>query len=331
MSAIGGFLGLELTSLPSDEVDGVEDSCLLNTGRNALGLILEEKGIEHLWIPYYSCRVLLQPLEERKIPYTYYFLDEALGPRLDPDELGPREALLYINYFGVRTSVERSLVDRFPCLILDRCQAFFEPLPDGSTPAFFSMRKFFGVPDGAIVQNLSGKLSEEWPEDRSQDRFHHLLKRCEDGPEAAYPAFKAHEEALDDIPPRRISPLSRRVYQGIAQEKVKAQRKQNFDRLHQKLKGSNELTPLLESENIEGPLAYPYLRKGGQSLRDHLIGERIYCPTYWPRIDGDIPPVEGAWELHLQGDLVPLPIDQRYGEEEMETIIERIRAFDERQ
>ena len=44
-------------------------------------------------------------------------------------------------------------------------------------------------------------------------------------------------------------------------------------------------------------------------------------PRYWP----DMPEVDGrAWERELVDGLLPLPIDQRYGQGEMDQVAEAI-------
>jgi len=59
--------------------------------------------------------------------------------------------------------------------------------------------------------------------------------------------------------------------------------------------------------------------------------ERVEAQTvvreFFMNPPGGIPDGAGEWERRLQRDLVPLPIDQRYGEGEMGYISELIHSF----
>ena len=67
---IGGYFEWEFpinnSSFPHS--DGV----LLNSGRHALEYILKSLGeINRLWIPYYTCDVVLQPIERLGVAYSF--------------------------------------------------------------------------------------------------------------------------------------------------------------------------------------------------------------------------------------------------------------------
>lgn len=69
MKPIGGFFELEL----SFKGTGIhQHSILLNTGRNALEYILKAKRYQKLYLPYYTCDVLLEPLQRLKVEYEFY-------------------------------------------------------------------------------------------------------------------------------------------------------------------------------------------------------------------------------------------------------------------
>ena len=71
-------------------------------------------------------------------------------------------------------------------------------------------------------------------------------------------------------------------------------------------------------------MVYPYYcHKEG--LRQHLIDNKIYVAKYWPNVE------EWAGKDSVEADLaeylIPLPIDQRYGKEEMDYIIDTTKNF----
>ena len=96
---IGGYFQLELSNKGSFMHD---NGVLLNSGRNALEYILRAKGnISRLWIPYYTCDTVLEPLVKLNLPYSFYSIDEQLELQ-KLIELQQGEYILYTNYFGVK-------------------------------------------------------------------------------------------------------------------------------------------------------------------------------------------------------------------------------------
>ena len=65
-------------------------------------------------------------------------------------------------------------------------------------------------------------------------------------------------------------------------------------------------------------MVYPFMTSD-ESLRAWLIENKVFVTRYWPNVLGwcsndDI-------EYKLATRIIPLPIDQRYGEEDMKRII----------
>ena len=73
MDAIGGYFELA----DCEQVDNFphRNGVLLNTGRNALEYILRTiKQISHIYIPYFTCEVVLEPIKRLGIPYSNYHI-----------------------------------------------------------------------------------------------------------------------------------------------------------------------------------------------------------------------------------------------------------------
>ncbi len=299
MEPIGGYFGFEGmgAELP---VQGV----LLNSGRNALRWILKELGVRKVHIPFYTCPVVEQAVREEGCTVVHYPLGKDFLPAVD---FPADDWVVYNNYFGVCGDKVATLAKRHRNLIVDNAQAFYAQ-PSGRA-AFYSPRKFFGLPDGgiAVIPGREKNVSDLEP-DHSVGRLAHLFRRLEDGPEAGYAEFQEAERQLDGAPIRAMSATTRALlgccdFQGAA-----ARRRANFAFLHERLHSS---FPCALSED-DVPMAYPYVARD-PSLREKLIAQRIFVPLYWPHLASDACPV---------GGILPLPIDQRYGEADMERIVE---------
>ena len=71
---------------------------------------------------------------------------------------------------------------------------------------------------------------------------------------------------------------------------------------------------------------FPYYHKNGIALRKALAKEKIFVPTNWSNVIRDCAPE--SYEYQWAADILPLPCDQRYGNEEMQRIADVIHALE---
>lgn len=308
--SIGGYFELELPQ-------GAEyhsQAIALNTGRNALEYILRARGYKRVYLPYYSCEVLLEPFKKLGVDYTFYHINVNLEADLQPS-LNPDEAILYINYFGLKQDHVKALAQRYgKQLIVDNTQAFYARPIDG-IDTFYSCRKFFGVPDGAYLY-CDKVLDAELEQDYSWERMTHLLKRIDVSAEAAYADFREADDKLKNNPIRKMSVLTHRIMASIDYDGVAEKRRQNYLLLDKALGNKNGITLSLAADAV--PMVYPFLTTD-QQLRQRLIDNKVYVATYWPNVLDWCEYNSTACCLTQQ--LLPVTIDQRYRSEEMNRII----------
>lgn len=312
---IGGYLSLELTA----GNPFLHDTCYcVNSGRNALELILLQiQNIKKLWIPYYTCEVILEPLRNHNISYDFYAIDKNLEIA-DNLEIHSGEYLLLTNYFGIKDAYIRKMAKRYENrLIVDNAQAYFcSPLPGIYT--FYSPRKFVGIPDGGIASIDNVIDLGQYPIDSSWNRCSHLLKRLDLTAEAGYADFKHNSYTLVEQPIKQMSSLTRALLHSIDFEQIKEKRKDNFSFLHQKL-GKRNALPIGEiGKDYMCPMVYPYYSED-ENLRERLIDNKIFVATYWPNVLKWCN--VGSCEYDLAVHILPIPIDQRYTKEEMRHIV----------
>jgi hypothetical protein len=313
--AIGGYFELQL----SQGKEFYPNLIRLNTGRNALEYILKQKGYAKIYIPYFTCDVLLEPIKKLDVAYQFYSINNQLDPIID-FEIEPDACFLYTNYFGIKQEMILSLSKQIKRLIIDNSQAFFsEPLPGIDT--FYSCRKFFGVPDGAYLQ-IRKKLSKKLALDSSLNRFSHLIKSIELGIEGGYSDYKANNEALADNDIKCMSLLTQRILSGIDYEECARIRKRNFNFLHKHLQEHNLFKFDLPDDC--SPMVYPFLY-ADRDLKLHLIQKKIFVATYWPNVfkwtTGKM------YENYLARYMVPLPIDHRYNLQDMFLMLNILQKF----
>lgn len=293
--AIGGYFELELRKGEHYHKDALR----LNTARNCFEYILRARKYTKVYIPYYTCEVMLEPLKKCNVDYVFYHINDQLEPIEETYQLQPTEAFLYTNYYGLKQRcVERLAKQYGKHLIVDNAQAFFaKPLEGIDT--FYSARKFFGVADGAYLYT-DAHLDIEFEQDQSFQRMSHLLIRADIGAEAGYCDFRKNDDSLIDNPIRLMSNLTEKILCSIDYKSAKQLRRSNYMLLAEQLWLKNGIHLTMDEDAV--PMVYPYLTDD-TTLRQRLIANRIYVATYWPNMDKD-----DSFEYKLRTNLLPLPI-----------------------
>lgn len=316
MDAIGGYFSLELPLREEYHKDAIR----LNTGRNCLEYILRVRGYKKVYVPYYTCEAVMEPINKLGIPYEFYHIDVHFEIR-DRFTLKEGEALLYTNYFGLKQRYVEHLAEKTGShLIVDNTQAFYAK-PIQGIDTFYTCRKFFGVPDGAYLY-CDKELNVEIGQDYSYDRVAHLVKRIDLSAEDGFKDFRRVDDGLDNQPIRKMSKLTQRMMMGIDYEEAALRRRTNYKMLQDAIGKENNIELSLEDDAV--PMVYPYLVPV-EGLREKLIENKIFVARYWPNVlDWAI---KDDIDYLLAFQMQPLPIDQRYGNEEMEFIINKIQEL----
>lgn len=320
MSAIGGYF--ELADLVEGGRFPHNDGVLLNTGRNALEYILRSIGeVKRVYLPYYTCEVVLEPLRKLNIPYIYYRINTSFEIT---DELNPLEGEYIIanNYYGIKDAYIQKLANKYGNhLIVDCAQAFFAK-PIHGIKTFYSMRKYVGVADGGVAYlgDQSDKLVEVEEMENTDDHDSHLFKRKQFGAEVGFADYQANEKKLDYQPIRLMSFQTKWLLDHIDYDNVVARRRENYQYLHETLGDKNVLT-LPEMNAFVSPMVYPFKMKTDRNLRKELIDNKVFVARYWPNVE-EQNSFETEYDLAL--NVIPIPCDQRYGKNDMNRIIEMI-------
>lgn len=313
-NGIGGYFSLELPENKSFHPNAIA----LNTARNSLEYILRSKNYRKIYIPYYTCDVLLEPLDKLGVEFEFYSVDYSLYP-LKIYDLRKDEVFLYTNYWGLKSIFVKKLAEIYKDhLIVDNSQSFYSN-PISGIDTFYSPRKFFGVPDGAYL--YTDKFIEvELERDISVNRMSHLLKRIDLGAQSGYLDFKKSDNDLSNQPILKMSILTERILTSIDYQKIADVRIRNFKYLDSKLKGCNDCEFILEEGEV--PMVYPFLSSKGKYLRQLLIADNIFIPTYWPNVLRWVS--FESCEYFFTENMLALPIDQRLSFSDLDCIVEHI-------
>lgn len=311
MREIGGYFELDKYSMPMLH----EGAIALNCGRNTLAYLIEAKGIEKIKVPKFLCDTVREVCEKEKISISFYsitrdFLPEELTLEAD-------EWLYLVNFYGqLDNDIIRGYVEKYERVIVDHAQAYFQ-MPLENVDTLYTCRKFFGVADGGILYTDT-KLDREIPQDESFERMKFVLGRFERSASEFYAEAASNNDFFADEPIKLMSKLTENLLHGIDYEAVKQKRTRNFEILHEAFGKINPLKLTVP----QGAFMYPlYLEKGGE-IRRKLQAKKIFIPTLWPDVFEHCD--ESELEYDYAKNILPIPVDQRYDEEDMKYIMEEI-------
>lgn len=199
-----------------------------------------------------------------------------------------------------------------PNIIVDNAQAYFQEPIDGFE-TLYTCRKFFGVPDGAVL--YTDKQIEINEVDQSYTRMHFLLGRYEKTAGEFYQEYVDNNHLFKDEPIKRMSRLTENLLHGLDYELVKTRRTENFAYLHEQFKAVNQLKLICPS----GAFMYPLYLPNGAEIRKKLQAHKIFIPTLWPAVFNICD--EGELEYNMAKNILPIPVDQRYTIDDMNYIV----------
>lgn len=305
-------------------------------------------------LPAYMCDTVFFPFERAGWELHFYHINRELAA--GEEELRGkieqvRPGLLFIHpYYGADTwKPMRPLLLKWReqgiCIMEDVTQSYY--LEEAGKEADYvvgSLRKWYPVPDGGFVVSderlADGKL--ENPEPFAGARLEILTKKWEylNGEKSSeekrnmksefLKRNRELEEELDRYDGvRRLSEESLRILQGTDEEQAEIRRKENYKYLYERLCNKTRFIPVLKTEEAgrdgadgrtergTAPLYFAVYAKEREELQKFLQSHDIYAPVLWPA-GAENEGILSEEEKYIYRHMLALPMDQRYGTEEMQ-------------
>jgi dTDP-4-amino-4,6-dideoxygalactose transaminase len=336
------------------------ESChTVTSGRTGLRLIaqmLKTHSNDGVLLPSYLCRSMVQPFQEEGVSLRFFRIRADLTIDLN-DLMGLVEsvrpgAVLFVNYFGFpRSRAETETL----CDIKERCWVIEDcaqgSLVEQDSPVvgtvgdwvITSLRKYLPLPDGGLVIDGKGLGLPSLPPATGKVIRQRLLGkflryeflRGDSGlpglEEAFLTLFEAAEDELDrSVPLQAMSLVSERLMGVMDLSDAMARRRRNYSVLLQAFAEEPRLPmigrPLLPAlPPGVSPLVFPILvaKERRDALRQQLTSQRVFCPVHW-RLPVEVNQGQYSEAHELSGQMLGLPIDQRYSEEDMESLVNRL-------
>ena len=314
MKEIGGYIEWDKYELPMLH----EGSLALNCGRNCLAYLIRARRIRKILLPKLLGDSVSDICKREHVCVRYYSINIEFQPTevlLDTDEW-----IYVVNYYGQLSGGKlKSIVDKYKRVIVDQAHSYFQ-MPVKGIDNIYICKKFFGVVDGAFLYT-DASLNEKLVQDESYDRVTFLMGRYEKTASEFYKMYIKNEMLFYNEPIKKMSKLTKNMLHGINYDKFKKQRTDNFSYLHNLLKEINKLQLVVPT----GAFMYPLYIDEGKFLREQLIKRKIYVPIFWPNVLEQCE--KNELEYDMACNILPLPVDQRYGYCEMDIVVSYIKQI----
>ncbi|MDI4650367.1 hypothetical protein [Cohnella hashimotonis] len=354
MTRIGGEMELDFSYWESEPLQmplrlALPYRLYTDSARSACLIALEElkrNGCHTAWLPRYACDSVFQPFEQAGINIRLYSMSETLETAHFEYEPDSGDIVYYIHYFGKQQTAVEQLIERWRqtgkqlWVIEDAVQSLLgEHTGRLGNFTLYSLRKFLPVPDGGI---LASDMPIDYPleaalVERATKRMAAKLLRSQNlAEEWQLQLVQETEEEWDGpIRPRRMSGITEELLARMDWKEIARARRDNWRELYLRLSGSapvfdGQLALLYDAIAAEEvPLGFPLQVLNGQrdSLRAYLRDRQIYCAVHWPlsllKNEKHIP----QREARASAELLTLPIDQRYGADDMDRMAQAVQAF----
>ncbi len=320
------------------------------SGRNAIKALCKclDRSNKTILLPVYTCESVIIPFIEEN--WKVFFYNIRLNLQIDMDsllkmynEVNP-DVVLFQGYFGFDTTkasidVLKNLSDCGCILVEDITSNFLSNnMTDFADFYISSFRKYFAIPDGGILVSRKEmpKLDVEEAFERvvedallayaaKQAYFEKPSAEKKSEFKKLYKVFYNDVEVNDKL--YHMNLMSKEILEKIDIRKIKTKRQNNYNYLLYELQKYHDITPVLgECTSGVTPLFIPIYYNGKRErLQAYLAYNGIYCPVIWPKPSQII--VEDDLTRSLYEKMLCIPIDQRYGVDEMKEIIRVLNEF----
>lgn len=337
------------------------------SGRAAIALALQSAVRERpdlrkkCLMPAYMCDSVFFPFENNGWELCFYHIGTDLIAeeeklRLLMEKEKPGMVFLHA-YYGVDTWKSlRPMLKQWQkeglLIMEDMTQSYYLETDFHADYIVGSLRKWYAVTDGgfvttnrslypenmesddAFVKKRVGMQTAKWKYLQEMDTLSREAKKedLQKEKEAYLALNRELEEYLDEnkgVAP--MSNLAEKMLMDADEKECRKRRNENYRILQEGLKEKKSLVPVFgQDEKEASPLYMPVYMKEREDMLQYLREHHVYVPILWLAGKEN----EGCLsesEEYIFAHIAAIPMDQRYGKEEMERILAVIEEYEEKQ
>lgn len=310
-----------------------------DSGRSALKFLLKQVKCQNVLLPGYICESVREAFPEN-CDVQYYRVTQDI--KIDWNDLLNKARggvdVVYLHFFNGYIGKEYDFdallrlkkKNKFT-IIEDTTHSFFTEKQTVGDYCVCSLRKWFPIADGGVLYSKNVIKAEDLKESEWSFRKREAmlektqyLQGLSNDKKRFLASFSNAECTLDSQ--KNSYAISRESYNALKRlncDFIMSARKRNFNYLKEKM--TCELVASGGENQV--PLFFTIRDANRDELRQQFIQSDIYCPIHWPLYEG-LKALSEA--VSIYDTELSIPIDQRYGESEMEHICRTYCAYIDR-
>ncbi len=327
------------------------NSILLDSGRSCIKYLLEsilDRKVNKVLLPSFLCNSIVNAIASTGIDIEFYNVNSDLI--IDIEDMNSKlktnnDIIYFINYFGFYQPnyvYEYLMKLKYTNLIIEDCTHTLFSRNCEYNDRYIghfqiaSIRKWFGIPDGAVLFsksiniNINENIIKSGNNDFAIKKFvGQLLKGnyIKEGNCNKQDFMNIIKDALLTNEINSISDVAKIILLGKDYENLKIKRKLNYNYLYKELSNKEFIKPIFNYiDEANCPLGFPIKVKNNRDeFRNYLASNNIYCPVHW----NSYKHIEGHYNEseELANMILTIPCDQRYSKEDMKYIVDIINLY----
>ena len=319
-----------------------------NTGRSAIEYLLRytNKNNGKILLPAFICSSIVDAVRRAGGEYDFYSITEnfQINIRSLKEKLDSNVNFIYvIQYFGGYQTQEtyvflKELQSLKFFIIEDVTLSLYSKHPNFigfGDYVIGSLRKWLPIPDGAFLSSIHMIPDVPIAHGYNEYSFNYFVAQImkwvylRDTTLDKQQYLMINEQAMkalfSDYTIRDMTNISRNYLSSYDMNYVIERRIRNYDYLVEKSKVFSFIKPIFSRLEGQVPFGFVILCKQRDRLLKYLIDNNIYCNVHWkiPEECSDSDSVSSK----LSKMILTIPCDQRYGEREMDYVIEILEKF----
>lgn len=320
----------------------------LKSGRNAIKAICKvlSECKKKVMLPIYTCETVISPFIDEGWEVCFYKLNRDLSINENVfkhiyDTEQPSVVLVH-SYFGFNTIKDELSLEycksKGAIIVEDMTQSLFSEHHIACADYYVaSFRKFLAIPNGGVIaskrtlKNIIIKESDAEIDRVALKAFELKADYFKEETEEKKVAFREEYQSIakiisknDDI--EEISAISKKIIFSCDFNLIADSRRNNYNMIFDALRELGYIKPVLNMELDDCvPLYLPVYVDDRESLQSFLRDEQIYCPIIWKKPSQVL--IEDVETEYMYEHMLCIPIDQRYGSEEMNKIIKVLMNY----
>ena len=348
----------DLKQSSSGDIDFTQFGCegsdyaWFSTGRSAISFVLDTIELRNpsvkkvAILPPFTCHTVIEPFLEKGYEIHTYHIGRDLSSSaydvLEISESFKAGLVLFHKFFGSDTIKDMDTIipvlrEHGIVIIEDCTQCLYSGFKKTDSDYFVgSIRKWCGVPDGGFAVCREGIFTDKpiLIDKNLQDakiessilKYEYLFEGK--GEKSVF--LNRYREAEDILDAQNsyftISDVSKVIQSKMDVKQLKFKRRENFAIIAKGLANTKGVGVIFSAlANNEVPLYCPILCDDRQIVQKELVENSIFAPVVWPK--AACCPIVDEEVDYIYNHILCIPIDQRYGVDDMERVVSVIKSI----